>query len=149
MNEFNYIGQSIPRVDARAKATGSARFTADEGLRYPGMLYAKVLRSPIPHGRILRIDIEKAKTLLGVAAIVTGKDFSSFFGATIGDQGFLARDKVRLVGDAVAAVAAVDVDTAEEALSLIEVEYEPMPGLFDPVEALKNREILIHEDLGK
>ncbi|HXZ37277.1 MAG TPA: xanthine dehydrogenase family protein molybdopterin-binding subunit, partial [Thermodesulfobacteriota bacterium] len=118
-------------------------------LKLPGMLHAKVLRSPIPHGRILRIDTEKAKNLPGVAAIVTGKDFSSLFGATIGDQGFLARGKVRLVGDAVAAAAAVDADTAEEALSLIKVEYEPLPGLFDPVDALKNREVLIHEDLGK
>ena len=125
-NKFEYIGQSPIRVDAQDKVTGRTIFGVD--LKIVGMLYAKVLRSPIPHGRIGSIDIEKAKKLPGVAAVVTGKEFSSLFGATIGDQGFLARDKVRLVGDAVAAVAAVDLDTAEEALSLIKVAYEPLPG---------------------
>ena len=143
--KYEAIGQSPIRVDARDKVTGGTIFGVD--LKIAGMLYAKVLRSPIPHGRIGHIDIEKAKSLPGVAAVVTGEEFSALFGATVGDQGFLARDKVRLVGDAVAAVAAVDLDTAEEAIALINVEYEPLPGLFDPVASMKNREILIHEDL--
>jgi len=112
--KFEVIGQSPLRVDARDKVTGRAIFGVD--LKITGMLYAKVLRSPIPHGQIISIDVEKAKKLPGVAAVVTGKEFSALFGATIGDQGFLARDKVRLVGDPVAAVAAVDLDTAEEAV---------------------------------
>ena len=145
--KFEAIGQSPLRVDARDKVTGRTIFGVD--LKLTGMLHAKVLRSPIPHGRIVSIDIEKAKKLPGVAAVVTGKEFSALFGATIGDQGLLARDKVRLVGDSVAAVAAVDLDTAEEAISLIHVDYEPLPGVFDAVAAMNNREILIHEDLEK
>jgi carbon-monoxide dehydrogenase large subunit len=113
------------------------------------MLYAKVLRSPLPHARIARVDAEKAKTRVGVAAVITGRDFPSLYGATIQDQHFLAIEKVRFVGDPVAAVAAIDLDTAEEALSLIKLELEPLQALFDPVASMDPEAILIHEDLSR
>ena len=141
------IGQSPVRLDAREKVTGRTLYAVD--LKMAGMLYAKVLRSPHPHARILHIDATKARSLPGVVAVVTGKDFPGSLGATVQDQSFLAGDKVRFVGDAVAAVAAVDLDTAEEALSLIHVEYELLPALFDPLEAMKSREVLIHENLSQ
>ena len=141
------IGQSPVRLDAREKVTGRTLYAVD--LKMAGMLYAKGLRSPHPHARILHIDATKARSLPGVVAVVTGKDFPGSLGATVQDQSFLAGDKVRFVGDAVAAVAAVNLDTAEEALSLIHVEYELLPALFDPVEAMKSREVLIHENLSQ
>jgi len=141
------IGCSPVRLDAREKVTGRAIYVVDLKLR--GMLYARVLRSPLPHGRIVRLDVKKARTLAGVAAVVTGEDFPFSFGATIQDQHFLAIEKVRFVGDPVAAVAAVDLDTAEEALSLIKLELEPLPALLDPVEAMGPRAILIHEGLSQ
>jgi len=141
------VGQSPARLDAREKVTGRTVYAVD--LKLAGMLQAKVLRSPYPHARILRVDVSKAKRLPGLAAVTTGEDYPGKVGITVEDQNFLARDKVRFVGDAVAAVAAVDLDTAEEALSLIEVEYEPLPALFDPVEAMKNKEVLIHENLAQ
>ena len=141
------IGQSPVRLDAREKVTGRTLYAVD--LKMAGMLYAKVLRSPHPHARILHIDATKARSLPGVVAVVTGKDFPGSLGATVQDQSFLAGDKVRFVGDAVAAVAAVNLDTAEEALSLIHVEYELLPALFEPVEAMKSREVLIHENLSQ
>jgi len=141
------IGQSPVRLDAREKVTGRTLYAVD--LKMAGMLYAKVLRSPHPHARILHIDATKARSLPGVVAVVTGKDFPGSLGATVQDQSFLAGDKVRFVGDAVAAVAAVNLDTAEEALSLIHAEYELLPALFDPVEAMKSREVLIHENLSQ
>jgi carbon-monoxide dehydrogenase large subunit len=141
------IGQSPVRLDAREKVTGRTLYAVD--LKMAGMLYAKVLRSPHPHARILHIDATKARSLPGVVAVVTGKDFPGSLGATVQDQNFLAGDKVRFVGDAVAAVAAVNLDTAEEALSLIHAEYELLPALFDPVEAMKSREVLIHENLSQ
>ncbi len=139
------VGYSPVRLDAREKVTGRTIYAVD--MKLAGMLWAKVLRSPHPHGRVLRVDASKAKSLPGVVAVVTGDDFPATMGATIQDQNFLVRDKVRFVGDAVAAVAAVDLDTAEEALSLIRVEYEPLRALHDPLEAMRNREVLIHENL--
>lgn len=141
------IGRSPARLDAYEKVTGRAVFAVD--LKLAGMLHARVLRSPIPHGRITHIDVSKAETLPGVIAVVTGKDFPGSFGATVQDQNFLAREKVRFVGDPVAAVAAVNLDAAEEALSLIKVEYEPLAAILDPVEAMKPGAVLIHEELSR
>lgn len=141
------VGYSPVRLDAREKATGRTIYAVD--MKLAGMLWAKVLRSPHPHARVLGIDASKAKSLPGVVAVVTGEDFPATMGATIQDQNFLARGKVRFVGDAVAAVAAVDLDAAEEALSLIRVEYEPLRALHDPLEAMKSREVLIHEGLAQ
>ncbi len=141
------IGRSPIRLDAREKVTGRTLYAVD--MKRAGMLHAKVLRSPHPHARILRIDAGKARRMPGVSAVVTGEDFPGMVGVTVQDQKFLARDKVRFVGDAVAAVAAVDSETAEECLALIQVEYEPLPALLDPLEAMKTQEVLVHENLSQ
>jgi carbon-monoxide dehydrogenase large subunit len=141
------IGRSPARLDAYEKVTGRALFAVD--MKLVGMLHAKVLRSPIPHGRISHIDVSEAETLPGVITIVTGKDFPGSFGATVQDQNFLAREKVRFVGDPVAAVAAADLDAAEEALGRIKVEYETLAAIFDPVEAMQAGSVLIHEELSQ
>jgi xanthine dehydrogenase molybdopterin-binding subunit B len=136
LSEYSLIGKSIPRVDSFSKVTGEAIFTAD--LSLPKMLVGKILRSPYPHARILNIDTSKARQLRGVHAVVTGKDTAGekwgVFRYTR-DQQLLCVDKVRYVGDEVAAVAAVDEDTALEALSLIQVDYEGA-SVFDHDSAL-------------
>ncbi|MFH1123788.1 MAG: aldehyde oxidase, partial [Pseudomonadota bacterium] len=138
MNDFSWVGKGVPRVDALAKATGSAKFTKDIVL--PNMLYGKILRSPFPHARILNIDTDRARRLSGVKALITGNETP---GEKYGvfphtrDQYLLAIDKVRYIGEEVAAVAAVDEETALEALDLIRVDYEPLTPVFDPFEALK------------
>jgi CO/xanthine dehydrogenase Mo-binding subunit len=121
MKEFDFVGKDIPRVDAVDKATGNAKFTVD--LSFPNMLHAKLLRSPLPHAKILNIDTRRAEKLPGVKAVITGKDTPYVFGVSHFDQTPLQTEKVRHVGDAVAAVAAIDVDIAEEALRLIRVDY--------------------------
>jgi 4-hydroxybenzoyl-CoA reductase alpha subunit len=149
MSKYSVIGQRVHRVDGPEKVTGNAKYTFD--LVLPNMLYGKVLRSPYPHAKILSIDTSKAEKLIGVKGVVTGKD-------TLGkkqgiwrrfpelcDEEILCRKKVRYIGDPVAAVAAIDEDTAEEALDLIEVEYEPLPAVFDPLEAIKEEAPQIHE----
>jgi 4-hydroxybenzoyl-CoA reductase alpha subunit len=143
MKEFDFIGKDIPRVDAIDKATGNAKFTVD--LSFPNMLDAKLLRSPLPHAKILNIDTRRAEKLAGVKAVITGKDTPYVFGVSHFDQTPLQTEKVRHVGDAVAAVAAIDVDIAEEALRLIRVDYEPLPAVFDAVEAMKPGAPMIHE----
>jgi 4-hydroxybenzoyl-CoA reductase subunit alpha len=149
MSEFTVIGQRVHNIDGTEKVTGSAKYTFDVVL--PNMLYGKVLRSPHPHAKILKIDTRKAKRLIGVKAVVTGKD-------TLGrkqgiwrrfpelcDEEIICRTKARYIGDPVAAVAAIDEDTAEEALDLIEVEYEPLPAVFDPMDAIKEDAPQIHD----
>src|SRR3989337_60923 len=142
--EYSVVGKSLPKVDAPGKATGERVFTTD--LRLPGMLHGRLLRSPLPHARILNVDASKALSLRGVKAVVTGGDTPITFGylPNTADQYPLARDKVRYIGDEVAAVAAIDEDTAEEALSLIRVDYEELPAVYDPIEALKPGAPLIH-----
>lgn len=141
------IGKPRPLMDAPIKVAGEARYCHD--MAVPGMLWGKILRSPQPHARILNINMEKAERLIGVKAVVTSGDTLGvkygIFPHVKADKTALAGDRVRYVGDAVAAVAAVDVDTAEEALDLIEVEYEPLPAVFDPEEAMKPGAPLIHE----
>ena len=149
MSKYSVIGQRVHRVDGTEKVTGSAKYTFDIVL--PGMLYGKVLRSPHPHARILSIDTSQAERLMGVKAVITGKDT---LGRKMGiwrrfpelcDEEILCREKVRYIGDPVAAVAAIDEDTAEEALDLIEVEYEPLPAVFDPMEAIKEDAPQVHD----
>src|ERR1035437_1910949 len=145
-NEYNIIGKPTPKKDARLKVTGEAEYADD--LFLPGMLYGKLLRSPHPHARSSHIDTSKAAALPGVRAIVTGTDFPGIkYGdvPTTRDYLPLAIDKVRYVGDEVAAVAAVDEDTAEEALDLIEVEYEILPAVFDPQEAIQPGAPQLHD----
>ena len=147
MQEYRIVGKGISRVDSLAKVTGEAIYTAD--LKLPKMLVAKVLRSPYPHARILHIDTSRAERLPGVKAVVTGFDGHGVKWGVFRytqDHAMLPTDKVRYVGEDVAAVAAVDEETALEALELIRVEYEPLPAVFDPEEAMKEGAPLIHEE---
>jgi 4-hydroxybenzoyl-CoA reductase alpha subunit len=151
VSEYSVIGKRVPSIDGKAKATGDAKFTID--LQLPGMLYGKILRSPHPHAKILHIDTEKAKRIRGVRAIITGADVPKVkFGVFTNhpdtmDQYGIAIDKVRYIGEEIAAVAAVDEWTAEEALEQISVEYEELPAVFDSEEAMKPGAPLIHEDV--
>ena len=143
---LDYIGISLPRVDGLDKVTGQAIYGTD--MKSPGMLFAKVLRSPYPHARILNVDTSKAEGLAGVKTMVSGKSFPFRpFGAAIRDTYLIAIDKVRYPGEPVAAVAAIDEDVAEEALGLIQVDYQELPAVFDPVEAMKPDAPLVHEGL--
>ena len=133
---FTVIGRPQRKVDGLAKATGKAAYTDDIAL--PGMLHAKILRSPHPHARILSIDTTGALELEGVHAVVTGRDMPVRYGIIpwTPDEYPLCVERVRYIGDGVAAVAAVDEDTANRALARIRVEYEELPACLDPAEAL-------------
>ncbi len=141
------VGQPANRLDALDKVTGAAQYAAD--LRLPGMLYGKALRSPDAHARILSIKTDKAAKLPGVVAVVTGQEFDWLGGEAVKDMPFLARDRVRYAGEPVAAVAALDEQTAEEAVKLIEVEYEVLPAVLDPVQGAKKDAPIIHDHLEK
>jgi len=133
MKEYTVIGQRVPRIDGRQKVMGQAKYAADYSL--PGMLFCKVARLPVAHARILNIDTSKAERLPGVKAVVTAKDFNGWtwgFMANTRDEPPLAMDKVRYYMEAVAGVAAIDEDIAEEACDLIKVDYEELPAVFDP-----------------
>jgi 4-hydroxybenzoyl-CoA reductase alpha subunit len=146
MPEFSVIGERLPRVDAREKVTGEAKYAADYSL--PDMLWCKLVRSPYPHARILNIDTSRAERLPGVKAVVTGKDFGGWswgWMRATRDEHPLAVDKVRYMAEAVAGVAAVDEDVAEEACELIEVDYEELPGVFDPEEAMRDGAPQVHD----
>jgi len=143
---FSVIGQSRPKIDAWAKVTGETKYADD--LVLPRMAYGKLLRSPHPHARIVRIDTTRAAALPGVYAVITGHDLPRVkFGIlpVSQDEEALCTDKVRMVGDPVAAVAAVDEETAERATELIEVEYAPLPALMSIEDALKHPDVRIHE----
>ncbi|MCR4428206.1 MAG: xanthine dehydrogenase family protein molybdopterin-binding subunit [Caldiserica bacterium] len=147
MTDLKYVGKPLPRLDALEKVTGRALFPGD--LNFPGMLHAKVLFSSEPHALIKRIDTSKAEKVSGVVKILTHKDVPvNEYGIYIFDQQVLAEKKVRSVGDPLALVIAEDPHSAEEARDLIEVEYEPLPGVFDPKEALKAGAPLVHEEAG-
>jgi 4-hydroxybenzoyl-CoA reductase alpha subunit len=143
--ELRVIGRRLRRTDGLAKSTGRAVFTDDISL--PGMLHGKILRSTQPHARIVSIDVSKALALEGVHAVITGADMPVAYGIIpwTRDEYPLCVDKVRYIGDGVAAVAAVDEDTANRALDLIEVAYEPLPYYLDPEEALAHPDTPIHE----
>ena len=146
MSEFYAVGKSAIRIDALSKVTGEAVYTADVML--PGMLYGMVKRSPHGHARIARIDTQRAEALPGVKAVITAQDVPDILlGLKLRDLPILAREQVRFVGEKVAAVAAVDEETAREALDLIDVEYERLPSLTDVTEAMKDDAILVHENL--
>ena len=144
MSEFSVIGKPVAMIDAAGKTTGAGKYADDFSL--PGMLVGKILHSPYPHARIKSIDTSRAKALEGVVAVVTGADAPNTYGILpVGhDETALAVEKVRYVGDHVACVAAVDEPTAERALELIDVEYEPLPAYFDPEESMKAETDLIH-----
>jgi len=139
------LGENFPRVDGPAKLRGWAQFTAD--VEMPGMVYAKVLRSSYPHARLTRVDGSRAKKLPGVVAVLTRDDLkgmNAYFGPVVKDQAVVAVDRVRYVGDIIAAVAAEEKDIAEEALESITVEYEPLAAVFDPAEAMKPVAPILH-----
>ena len=139
------IGRPMPRVEGAEKVSGALRFAAD-AFR-PEVLWGKVLRSSFPHARIVHIDVSKAQKLPGVKAIITAADINPrLVGAMLQDMPVLARDRVRYVGEDIAAVAAIDADVAEEALHLIDIEYEELPTVFDPMEAMKPEAPVLHPD---
>ena len=146
MSEFSVIGKPIAMIDAAGKTTGAGKYADD--FKLPGMLVGKILHSPYPHARIVRIDTTRAKALEGVVAVVTGEDAPNTYGILpVGhDETALAVGKVRYVGDHVACVAATSEQIAERALELIEVEYEPLPAYFDPEQSMKAQSDFIHEN---
>ncbi len=146
MSDLKTVGTTVPRKDAMEKVTGAAEFIED---RYMGpMLYAKMKKSTVAHGKIVRIDTDKAEKHPGVKAVLTGKDYPNMIGLYLIDRTFLAVDKVRFWGEPVAVVAATSEKAAAEAVELIEVEYEELPGVFDPREGIKPDAPIIHENLG-
>jgi CO/xanthine dehydrogenase Mo-binding subunit len=144
MADLTVVGKPVTRVDAEEKITGRAIYGYD--LVLPNMLYGKTLFSPKAHAKIKRINTEKARALPGVVAVVTGADVPWTHGESVKDKPFLAQDKVRFIGEPVAAVAAEDEDTAQAAVRLIEVDYEDLPAYIDPEEACKPGAVEIHEN---
>src|SRR4051812_29106967 len=144
-NQFSVIGKRTAMIDSAGKTTGAGKYTDD--LSVPGMLIGKILHATLPHARIRKIDTRKALLLEGVVTVVVGTDAPNKYGILpVGhDETALAVDKVRYVGDNVACVVAVDEQTAEAALELIDVEYEPLPAYFDPEESMKATSDLIHD----
>src|ERR671919_1321688 len=149
--ETTEIGKSVRRLDYETKVTGKAQYLAD--MAVPGMCHGKILRSPLPHARIKRMDASKAVTVPGVVTVITRDDIlrdeaiEPYYGPVFKDQTILAVEKVRHVGDPVAAVAALHADTAEEALGLIEVEYDELPAVLDVHAAVKSGATLVHESV--
>ena len=147
--ETPQVGRSVPRLESWLKVTGRAEYV--HNLRLPGMLYGKIFRSSVAHGRIKRIDVSAAQALGGVHRVVTGEDVRKlvaepYYGPAFHDQPVLALDKVRYVGEPVAVVLASDPHVAEEAAHLIVAEYEELPAVYDEVEAMSSKAI-VHDTL--
>jgi len=142
------IGEAVRRVDGRLKVTGAATYAADVSVR--GCLWGAILRSPLPHARMLRVDVSRAQRLPGVKAALTGADTGgTLYGRAIADIPVLCTDRVRFIGDPVAAVAAVDRETAEDALQLIDVDYEELPAVFDPFAAMQPGAPILHPEFAR
>ena len=141
--ELKYVGRSVPRVDGIEKVTGTAKFVGD--IVVPGMLYGRILRSTYPHARIRSIDASQAEALPGVIAVLTSADITDL-NPIYNGRPVIAMKTVRYIGEPVAAVAAEDLETAEEALSLIHVDYEELPAVTGIEAALKNGAPLVHEE---
>src|ERR671927_592517 len=143
--DFKVVGKPFRKVDARSKCVGATKFADDISL--PRMLYCKILRSHVPHALIKSVDTSKAEALPGVHAVVTGKDLPIPYGIlpVSQDEHPLCVDKVRFIGDPVAAVAAIDEDTAFDAMNLIEVEYEPLATITNIEEAIMVDDPRIHD----
>lgn len=143
---YSVIGKSVPRLDAREKVTGEAKYCAD--LTLPGMLYGKIKRSPLPFARILNIDKSRAEKLIGVKAVITAEDTPKIpYGTFVADRLPLATDLVHFVGDEVGAVAAIDEDIATEALELIYIDYEELDPILDPLQSILPETSPIHPEL--
>lgn len=140
------IGKSLPKIDSYAKVTGAARYADD--IKLPRMAFGRILRSPYPHARIVRLDTSRARAYPGVLDVIVGGDLPVKYGImpTTQDEYPFAIERVRYVGDPVAAVCAVDEETAEAAMELIDVEYEALPALLSIEESLARDDIKIHED---
>ena len=146
---MNQIGRPTPRLEARTKVTGRAEYV--HNMRVPGMLYGKVFRSTVAHGRIVSIDVSEAREIAGVHAVITGEDIKAvmpnpYYGPAFHDQPILALEKVRYVGEAVAVVLAADPHIAERAVQTIVAEYEELEPVFDEVEAVTSTAI-VHDEL--
>ncbi|HEY1233139.1 MAG TPA: xanthine dehydrogenase family protein molybdopterin-binding subunit [Candidatus Binatia bacterium] len=146
MANFKVVGNAVPRAEGADKVIGRTLYAADVNL--PGTLWGKILRSPYPHARILSVNAAKARQVPGVKAIITGADTRGLYiGKQIRDMPVLCWDVVRFVGDRVAAVAAETADAAEEAMRLIDVEYQELPAVFDPLEAMQASAPRLHADV--
>lgn len=147
MDNYSVVGKRTINRDAISKVTGCATFTGD--IKLSGMLFGKILRSSVPHARILNIDVSSVLKLKGVKAVITSKDTplkKYSIHPKMADKLVFEDERVRYIGDEIAAVAAIDEETAKEALSLIKVELEELPGVFDPVEAMKDGAPVIHDN---
>ncbi|MHB1405803.1 MAG: xanthine dehydrogenase family protein molybdopterin-binding subunit [Desulfitobacteriaceae bacterium] len=144
--DFSVVGHSVRRKDVEAKATGQAVYAGD--MKFDGLLHGKALRSAYPHAKIIDIDTSAAKAMSGVRAVITAKDIPGInrFGLAIADQPVLADDKVRMMGDAVALVAADTLEIAEEACRLIKIDYEELPGVFTIEDALREGAPKVHAE---
>ena len=144
--DFSVVGHSVRRKDVEAKATGQAVYAGDR--KFDGLLHGKALRSAYPHAKIIDIDTSAAKAMSGVRAVITAKDIPGInrFGLAIADQPVLADDKVRMMGDAVALVAADTLEIAEEACRLIKIDYEELPGVFTIEDALREGAPKVHAE---
>ena len=143
MKQFHHIGKEMPRPESRDKALGKAHYLHD--IERPGMLYGKIRFSDHPHARIKHIDISKAERLPGVKAVITAQNTPEIRIGFLRDNFALKPDKVRQYRDEIAGVAAIDPDIAAEAVELIDVAYEPLPGVFGPEDAMKEGAPLVHE----
>lgn len=141
----DYIGKTVRRIDAPSKVSGKLKYAGD--MTMPDMLHLQVLRSPHAHARIVSIDTSAAEAMDGVEGVITSADVpgEDGFGVFVNDQPIMARDKVRYIGEAVAAVAAEDPLTARRALAAIRVEYEPLPPVFDPEDAMREGAPVVHD----
>ncbi len=147
-NTSSPIGENSPRIDAHDKVTGTALY-ADDIQFGNALLYARIKRSPHPHALIKKINIEKARLLPGVRAVVTGEDFPGYIGLYLQDRFIFCRDRVRYVGDPVAGVAAISEEIAQKALELIEVEYEVLEPVLDPEYGARPEAPVLHPHLGQ
>jgi CO/xanthine dehydrogenase Mo-binding subunit len=146
MANFKVIGKSYPRLDGPDTVTGRAAYTVDVVL--PSTLHAKLFRSSVPHAKIRRLDTSRARALAGVAAVLTADDVPrKRFGFTVQDEEIFADEKVRYVGDVIAAVAAVNDEIAEQAIGLIDCDYDNLPAVLTPADALQENSPLVHEHL--
>ncbi|MGD2143060.1 MAG: molybdopterin-dependent oxidoreductase [Anaerolineae bacterium] len=142
------VGKSVPRVDAHGKVTGSAVFVDDMQFG-PGLYYARLVRSPHAHARVMGVDVSKALEVPGVKAVVTGSDVNTRIGLYLVDRPIFPVDRVRVVGEPVAGVVATSEELADRAARLVEVEYEELPAVFDPVEAAQPDAPLLHPHMGE
>jgi len=146
MANLKVVGKPYPRLDGPDTVTGRANYTVDVVL--PSMLHAKLFRSSVPHAKIGHVDVSRARALAGVAAVLTADDVPrKRFGFTIQDEELFAGEKVRYVGDVIAAVAAVNEEVAEQAIGLIDCDYEELPAAFSPDDALRENAPLVHDKL--